>query len=107
MLAHYKFHVEGAPGGFGAARPASRGPASSRLPFRPSHLLSPDPARASNANVVSSSCSQFHPDDNSVLAVVTYAVHALGVEHVVIAGHTHCGGAAACQGASLLFCCFL
>lgn len=35
-----------------------------------------------------------------MLAVVTYAVHALGVEHVVIVGHSACGGAAACQAAA-------
>jgi carbonic anhydrase len=28
-----------------------------------------------------------------------YAIHALGVRHVVIAGHTKCGGAAACAAA--------
>ncbi|KAL0066467.1 hypothetical protein AAF712_006510 [Marasmius tenuissimus] len=44
--------------------------------------------------------NQFHPDDDSVLSVLTYAVDFLGVEHVVIVGHTECGGAMACHGAS-------
>lgn len=39
-------------------------------------------------------------NDTNVLAVVTYAVHALGVQHVVIAGHSACGGAAACAAAA-------
>ncbi|KAJ7087865.1 carbonic anhydrase [Mycena epipterygia] len=44
--------------------------------------------------------NQFQLDDNSALAVLTYAVDHLGVEHVVIVGHTECGGAAACFGAA-------
>ena len=59
--------------------------------------------------------SQFHPDDDSAHAVLAYAVGTVGVEHgaslifiahtpdltssectVILAGHTHCGGAAAC-----------
>jgi len=44
--------------------------------------------------------NQFHLDDDSALSVLTYAVNVLGVEHVVIAGHTHCGGAAACLQAA-------
>ncbi|KAG7092714.1 hypothetical protein E1B28_009044 [Marasmius oreades] len=44
--------------------------------------------------------NQFHSDDDSVLAVLTYAVDFVGVEHVVIVGHTQCGGAAACFEAS-------
>lgn len=59
--------------------------------------------------------SQFHPDDDSALAVLSYAVGVVGVEHgaslavpgriyspprvVVLAGHTQCGGAAACYQA--------
>ncbi|KAL0570806.1 hypothetical protein V5O48_011142 [Marasmius crinis-equi] len=43
--------------------------------------------------------NQFHPDDDNVLSVLTYAVDFLGVEHVVIVGHTECGGAMACHGA--------
>ncbi|KAJ7343306.1 carbonic anhydrase [Mycena albidolilacea] len=44
--------------------------------------------------------NQFHLDDNSVQSVLTYAVNHLGVQHVVIVGHTECGGAAACFGAA-------
>ena len=44
--------------------------------------------------------SQVHPDDINVLSVIQYAVDAVGVEHVIIAGHTHCGGAAACRAAA-------
>ncbi|KAF8591743.1 carbonic anhydrase [Ramaria rubella] len=40
--------------------------------------------------------NQFHPDDDSALSVLKYAVDMLGVEHVVVVGHTACGGAAAC-----------
>ncbi|KAH0833869.1 carbonic anhydrase [Lanmaoa asiatica] len=43
--------------------------------------------------------NQFHTDDDSALAVLAYAIGVVGVEHVVIAGHTHCGGAAACYHA--------
>ncbi|KAK7020469.1 inositol polyphosphate phosphatase [Favolaschia claudopus] len=44
--------------------------------------------------------NQFHLEDNSVQSVLTYAVNALGVEHVVVVGHSECGGAAACFGAA-------
>ncbi|CAE6411923.1 unnamed protein product [Rhizoctonia solani] len=44
--------------------------------------------------------NQFHPEDDSALAVLTYAVENLGVEHIVVAGHTQCGGAAACHAAA-------
>ncbi|ESK89849.1 carbonic anhydrase [Moniliophthora roreri MCA 2997] len=47
--------------------------------------------------------NQFHLDDDSVLAVLTYAVDFLGVEHVVVVGHTECGGAAACFNAAPSF----
>ncbi|KZV91359.1 carbonic anhydrase [Exidia glandulosa HHB12029] len=39
--------------------------------------------------------NQVHLNDDSVLSVLTYAIMHLGVEHVVVAGHTNCGGAAA------------
>ena len=35
-----------------------------------------------------------------MLSVLTYAVEHVGVEHVVIVGHTNCGGAAACRDAA-------
>ncbi|KAF5357925.1 hypothetical protein D9756_001434 [Leucocoprinus leucothites] len=44
--------------------------------------------------------NQFHPDDDSALAVLEYAVNFLGVKHVVIVGHSECGGAAACLAAA-------
>jgi len=40
--------------------------------------------------------NQFHLDDDNALSVLAYAVDILGVEHVVVVGHTQCGGAAAC-----------
>ncbi|KAH9851190.1 carbonic anhydrase [Lenzites betulinus] len=44
--------------------------------------------------------NQFHPSDDSALAVLTYAVVHVGVQHVIIVGHTNCGGAAACHAAA-------
>ncbi|KZT34741.1 carbonic anhydrase [Sistotremastrum suecicum HHB10207 ss-3] len=38
--------------------------------------------------------NQFKPEDISVQAVLTYAVH-LEIEHVVVVGHSKCGGAEA------------
>jgi len=40
--------------------------------------------------------NQVHLYDDNVLSVLTYAVINLGVEHIVVAGHSECGGAAAC-----------
>jgi len=40
--------------------------------------------------------NQFHPNDDSALSVLTYAIEPLGVKHVIVAGHTQCGG---CVGA--------
>jgi len=40
--------------------------------------------------------NQIHPDDDSVLSVIAYAVAVVGVEHILVVGHTNCGGAAAC-----------
>ncbi|GBE86776.1 Carbonic anhydrase [Sparassis crispa] len=44
--------------------------------------------------------NQFHPTDENALAVLAYAVDELRVSHVIIAGHTQCGGAAACHAAA-------
>ncbi|KAG2145442.1 carbonic anhydrase [Suillus bovinus] len=40
--------------------------------------------------------NQFHLNDDSALSVLTYALKVVGVEHVVLVGHSNCGGAAAC-----------
>ncbi|KIM60301.1 hypothetical protein SCLCIDRAFT_124566 [Scleroderma citrinum Foug A] len=40
--------------------------------------------------------NQFHHHDDSALSVLAFAVDVVGVEHVVVAGHTQCGGALAC-----------
>ncbi|KAH9987194.1 carbonic anhydrase [Russula vinacea] len=45
--------------------------------------------------------NQVHPDDDSVLSVITYAVAVVGVEHILVVGHTNCGGAAACFKAGI------
>ncbi|KZP06959.1 hypothetical protein FIBSPDRAFT_999279, partial [Athelia psychrophila] len=43
--------------------------------------------------------NQFHLDDDSAQSVLSYAITALGVQHVLVV-HTHCGGAAACMFAA-------
>ncbi|THH28308.1 hypothetical protein EUX98_g5872 [Antrodiella citrinella] len=40
--------------------------------------------------------NQFHPKDDNVLSVLTYAVEALNIDHIVVVGHTYCGGATHC-----------
>ncbi|KAF8319015.1 carbonic anhydrase [Clavulina sp. PMI_390] len=40
--------------------------------------------------------NQVRLDDASALSVLQYGVENVGVEHVIISGHTHCGGALAC-----------
>ncbi|KAF8637395.1 hypothetical protein AX17_002890 [Amanita inopinata Kibby_2008] len=44
--------------------------------------------------------NQLHLDDKNLLSVLAYAVDHVGVEHVVIVGHTECGGAAASLAAA-------
>ncbi|KAG6907423.1 hypothetical protein DXG01_008995 [Tephrocybe rancida] len=44
--------------------------------------------------------NQFPLDDVSSESVLAYAVDHLGVQHVVVVGHTECGGAAACLNAA-------
>ncbi|KAI0633173.1 carbonic anhydrase [Trametes polyzona] len=44
--------------------------------------------------------NQFHLNDDSALAVLTYAVGHVGVSHVILVGHTNCGGAQACHDAA-------
>lgn len=36
--------------------------------------------------------NQFLPDDDSANSVLAYAVNSVGVQHVIVAGHTNCGG---------------
>ncbi|KAJ3489724.1 hypothetical protein NLI96_g1921 [Meripilus lineatus] len=45
--------------------------------------------------------NQFHLHDDNAQSVLDYAVHHLKVDHVVVVGHTNCGGAAACLDAAL------
>lgn len=51
----------------------------------------------SNPDCNFTSLSQVHASDDSILSVLAYAVGELGVEHVVIVGHSQCGGVAACM----------
>ena len=44
--------------------------------------------------------SQFHLDDDNAVSVLTYAVEHIKVEHVVVVGHTNCGGVHAAQEAA-------
>ncbi|KAG2067087.1 carbonic anhydrase [Suillus decipiens] len=44
--------------------------------------------------------NQFHLDDDSALSVLTFAIKEVGVEHVILVGHTNCGGAMACMEAA-------
>jgi len=44
--------------------------------------------------------NQVHPNDDNVLSVVEYAVGALKVKHVIVVGHTECGGAKHCLKAA-------
>ncbi|KAH8985879.1 carbonic anhydrase [Lactarius akahatsu] len=38
--------------------------------------------------------NQIQPDDDNTLSVITYAVdHLRSIEHILVVGHTHCGGA--------------
>jgi len=46
--------------------------------------------------------NQAHLDDDSFLSVLYYAVKHIGVEHVIVVGHTHCGGAEAGYAAAQL-----
>ncbi|KII91850.1 hypothetical protein PLICRDRAFT_105538 [Plicaturopsis crispa FD-325 SS-3] len=43
--------------------------------------------------------NQFRLDDESAQSILAYAVDHVGVEHVIVVGHTGCGGASACFAA--------
>jgi len=45
--------------------------------------------------------NQFRPDDDSALAALTFAVNVVGVEHVIVTGHTECAGAKSCLEAAI------
>jgi len=44
--------------------------------------------------------NQVHLDDNNILSVLRFAVLSLRVKHVVVVGHSECGGASACLNAA-------
>jgi len=44
--------------------------------------------------------NQVHLDDDSALSALAFAVNSLGVEHVVVVGHSECAGAKACLDAA-------
>ncbi|KAH8114928.1 carbonic anhydrase [Phellopilus nigrolimitatus] len=44
--------------------------------------------------------NQFHLSDDSAQAVLMYAVEHVGVEHIVVVGHTQCGGIAGAYNAA-------
>ena len=52
-------------------------------------------ARPGELFVLRNVANQFHPNDDSAVSALTYAVQALGVEHVIVVGHTSCGGVSA------------
>ncbi|KAI0076643.1 carbonic anhydrase [Panus rudis PR-1116 ss-1] len=44
--------------------------------------------------------NQVHLNDDNLLAVLQYAVDTVGVEHILVVGHTNCGGVNACHAAA-------
>lgn len=52
-------------------------------------------ARPGELFVLRNVANQFHTHDDSAVSALTFAVQALGVEHVIVVGHTSCGGVAA------------
>lgn len=49
-------------------------------------------ARPGELFVLRNIANQFHVNDDSAVSALTFAVQKLGVEHVVVVGHTDCGG---------------
>ncbi len=49
---------------------------------------------------LTTTCSQVFLHDDNTLSVITFAVRNLGVEHIVVAGHTGCGGVVTCYRAA-------
>ncbi|KAI0260064.1 carbonic anhydrase [Gloeopeniophorella convolvens] len=45
--------------------------------------------------------SLVHPDDENTLSVISFAVEAIKVTHILVVGHTVCGGAQACLNTAL------
>ncbi|KAI3627973.1 carbonic anhydrase [Malassezia furfur] len=52
-------------------------------------------ARPGELFVLRNVANQFHLHDDSAVSALTFAVQALGVEHIIVVGHTSCGGVAA------------
>ncbi|WFD33985.1 carbonic anhydrase [Malassezia cuniculi] len=52
-------------------------------------------ARPGELFVMRNVANQFHAHDDSAVSALTFAVQALGVEHVIVVGHTGCGGVSA------------
>lgn len=63
------------------------GCADSRVP--PDGITGSDPGRLFVARNIA---NQVRPDDDGLASVVEYAIDVLGVEHVIVCGHTGCGG---------------
>lgn len=42
------------------------------------------------------SISQLQPNDLGGMSVLTFAVKEIGVDHIIVAGHTRCGGVGVC-----------
>lgn len=51
-------------------------------------------ARPGELFVLRNVANQFHAHDDGAMSALTFAVQALGVEHVIVVGHTSCGGVA-------------
>lgn len=52
-------------------------------------------ARPGELFVLRNVANQFHLHDDSAVSALTFAVQALGVEHIMVVGHTSCGGVGA------------